>query len=60
MTEEILYCPKCKRRESFEIREKVLCLACETEIADITEARCKAVHDCMFEMLGKVSNGVDK
>ena len=54
MSEEILYCPKCKRRESFEIREKVLCLACETEIADITEARCKALHECLFEMLGEV------
>ena len=66
---EVLFCPKCDRRESFEMSgsgTKGICLKCDTEITDIAEARCKAVHDCLFEMLGKVSKncpesiGVDK
>ncbi len=65
MTEssEVLWCIKCDRRKTFVISgsgRKGVCMACGTEIKDLPEARCKAVHDCLFEMLGAVSNGVDK
>ena len=65
MTEssEVLFCPKCDRRESFLVSgsaTKATCLGCETEIEDLPTARCKAVHDCLFEFLADVSNEVDK
>ncbi len=64
MTEssEILFCYKCNRRESFVVSgsgQKAICLKCRIEVLDLPELRCKAVHDCLFEMLGRVSNRVD-
>lgn len=65
MTEsgEVLWCAKCNRRESFLVSgsgQKGICLKCGIEVLDLPAARCKALHDCLFEMLGAVSNGVDK
>ena len=63
MSDEILFCPKCDRRESFVVSgsaTKAVCLKCKTEIEDLPEARVKAIHDCLFEMLGEVSNEMDK
>ena len=65
MTEssEILYCPKCKKRESFLMSgsgTKGICLACETEVVNTVEAKVKAVSDLMFEFFADVSNGGDK
>ena len=61
--EEILFCYKCNRNETHLISGSVskgVCMACNATILDITTARCAAVHDCLFEMLTQVSNGVDK
>ena len=64
MTElgEILWCEKCGKRESFVVSgsgRKAVCLKCRIEVLDLPELRCKAVHDCLFEMFGRVSNRVD-
>ena len=65
--DEILWCEKCDTRQTFNVSGSgriATCLKCRIEVLDLPELRCKAVHDCLFEMLGKLcpetSTRVDK
>ena len=53
--EEILYCQKCKRRETFAVN---VCLACGREVEDLPDARVKAVMDFTFDTLSNVIDTV--
>ena len=55
MSEEILYCPKCKRRETFAAN---VCMVCGREVEDLPATRQKTINDCFLEFLA-VSNGLD-
>ena len=58
--DEILFCKKCQRRETFVISgTKGVCLACNATILDLPATRQQTINDCLFEFLA-VSNGMDK